>query len=67
MVTRTRKQIQRRLRQTEVQELISSYLAGDIVYELAETFRIHRQTVSAILERGGVSRRHRSMTPTSSN
>jgi DNA-binding CsgD family transcriptional regulator len=61
--SRTPKQVHRRLRPTEVGELIASYKNGSTVYELAEQFRIHRETVSALLERQGIPRRGRPLSP----
>ena len=49
----------RRLESGEIEALVEGYRAGDSVYELARKFRIHRGTVSAILERQGVPRRYR--------
>jgi hypothetical protein len=59
----TRKQIHRRLRPPEIDELAASYLAGATVYQLAEQFRIHRTTVSLLLERKRVPRRNRPLSP----
>jgi hypothetical protein len=55
----TPRQVQRRLRPAEVDELVSAYQAGSSVYELAKRHRIDRKTVSIILERQGVPRRYR--------
>jgi hypothetical protein len=55
---RPRRQVQHRLRDTEVCELIAAYEAGGSVYVLAKAFTIDRQTVSAILERHGIRRRY---------
>jgi IS30 family transposase len=41
----------------EVDELVGRYNQGETVRELAQTFRVHRATVSAQLERRGVARR----------
>jgi DNA-binding CsgD family transcriptional regulator len=49
----------RRLESGEIEALVEGYRAGNSVYELARQFRIHRGTVSAILERQGVPRRYR--------
>jgi DNA-directed RNA polymerase specialized sigma24 family protein len=57
----TRRQAQRRLRPAETQELAAAYLEGHTVYELAHQFRIHRDTVSKLLDRAEVPRRDRSV------
>jgi DNA-binding CsgD family transcriptional regulator len=56
------KQVQRRLRPAEIAELIAAYEAGASSYELAKQFRIHRHTVTQLLERQGVPRRYQSLT-----
>jgi len=61
--SRAKRQVHRRLREPEIDELVTSYLAGLTVYELARQFSIHRYTVSEILERRGVSRRYRKLSP----
>jgi hypothetical protein len=53
------KQIQRRLRPVEIEEVLVAYQSGTTVYELAERFRVHRVTVSHLLERHGVPTRYR--------
>jgi hypothetical protein len=60
----TRKQIHRRLRPPEIDALAASYLAGATVYQLAEQFRVHRTTVSLLLERKSAPRRNRPLSPT---
>jgi len=60
---RRAKQVHRRLREPEIVELVTSYLAGSTVYELADQFSIHRQTVAEILERRGVARRYKRLSP----
>ena len=55
----TKKQVQRRLRPKEIDDLVAAYQAGISVYELADHHRIHRATVSLLLERRGVPRRYR--------
>jgi|ERR1700722_3444742 len=52
-----RKQEQTRLEAEKASELIQLYQSGATVYELAETFSVHRQTVSAILKRNKVRMR----------
>jgi len=59
----TKKQIHRRLRPPEIVELVAGYKAGATVYQLAERFRIHRSTVSLLLERQRVPRRNRPLSP----
>jgi hypothetical protein len=46
-----------------VAELIRAYKEGATTYELARHYRLHRETVSKILERQAVPRRLQSMTP----
>jgi hypothetical protein len=60
---RTHRQVQRRLRSDEVEELLNRYGAGAKVGELATIFGIHRDTVSEILDRQGVVRRQRGIPP----
>jgi DNA-directed RNA polymerase specialized sigma24 family protein len=57
------RQVQRRLHEPEIDELVTSYLEGSTVYELAQQFSIHRHTVSEVLERREVSRRYRKLSP----
>jgi DNA-binding CsgD family transcriptional regulator len=44
--------------------LVIGYKTGSTVYQLAEQFRINRGTVSKLLEREGVPRRGRPLSPT---
>ena len=60
---RNKRQVHRRLRAPEIDDLVAGYLAGSTVYELAHQFSIHRQTVSEILRRRGISRRYRKLSP----
>jgi hypothetical protein len=60
---RAARQSQRRLRRPEIDELVAGYLPGSTVYELADGFSIHRHTVSEILERRGVARRYKKLSP----
>lgn len=54
----------RKLEPAEVEALVWRYREGATVYELAEEFGMHRQTVSAHLHREGVALRSRvRMTP----
>ena len=62
-ITRTIRQTQRRLRGPETSELVAGYQAGATVYDLADQFGVHRHTVSEILERRGVARRYRKLSP----
>jgi hypothetical protein len=59
----SRRQRKRHLRSDEVDELVAAYQAGATTYELATRHRVHRQTVTAILERRGVPIRYRSPSP----
>jgi site-specific DNA recombinase len=59
----TKKQIHRRLRRSEIDELLAGYKAGATVYQLAERFGIHRETVSLLLERERIPRRNRPLSP----
>jgi hypothetical protein len=63
-ISRTTRQTQRRLRGPEIDELVADYQAGATTYELAERFRMHRVTVSAILKRKGIALRARPLSPT---
>jgi transposase-like protein len=62
-ISRTHRQIQRRLRGNEIEQLVAGYQAGATVYELAEQFGVHRGTVSDVLERRGVARRFGPISP----
>ena len=44
-------------------ELVAAYQAGATVYEIAERLQINRKTVSVLLERQGVPRRGRPLSP----
>ena len=61
--TPTKKQVHRRLRDDQVDDLVAGYKRGNTVYQLADEFRINRETVSLILRRQGVAIRHRSLGP----
>jgi DNA invertase Pin-like site-specific DNA recombinase len=63
VTSRTPKAIHRRLRRAQVEELVIGYKTGSTVYQLAEQFRINRGTVSKLLEREGVPRRGRPLSP----
>lgn len=58
-----RKQVQRRLRDDQVDDLVAGYKRGFTVYQLADEFRINRETASLLLRRQGVAIRHRSLGP----
>jgi lambda repressor-like predicted transcriptional regulator len=60
---RTNRQVHRSLHDPEIDELVTSYLRGSTVYELAHQHSIHRQTVSEILERREVARRYQKLSP----
>jgi DNA-directed RNA polymerase specialized sigma24 family protein len=52
-----------RLEQVEIGQLRQQYVGGSTIRELAETFRVHRSTVTALLERGSVARRRKGLSP----
>ena len=58
-VSRPLRQVHRRLREDELDELAEAYLAGATLSELGERFRTHQATISSELERRGVARRYR--------
>jgi DNA invertase Pin-like site-specific DNA recombinase len=51
------RQHHRRLDDSEVEQLVAAYQAGSYVYELAEKFGCHRDTVSRRLKSRGVQMR----------
>ncbi len=53
----------RRLESDKVVQLVESYRAGRTVHELSDEFGIHRDTVSAALERAGIDRRYHQQVP----
>ncbi len=55
-ISRTKKQIQRRLSADHVDDLVAAFQGGAKVTELATAFGIHRDTVSQILNRAGIQR-----------
>jgi DNA-binding NarL/FixJ family response regulator len=57
------KQVHRRLDVSDEQLVIDAYLTGKTVYEVAEQFKIHRTTVSAIMQRHGVKLRRQPKRP----
>jgi transposase len=58
-----RQKAPRRLSREETEELVKAYRDGFTVYELATHFGIHRETVSGVLERSGVPRRRKPLSP----
>jgi hypothetical protein len=54
---RTSKQVQHRLEPTGLDRLKRAYESGATLRELAQEFRIHRETAADLLERVGVARR----------
>ena len=58
-ISKPTKQIQRRLRPAEIEELLVAYQSGGTLYELADRFRVQRATVCHVLERHGVPTRYR--------
>lgn len=54
--------VQRRLHKTEIADLVRQYRQGATVYELADSFGIHRTTVSDHLRRQCVRLRGHRMT-----
>lgn len=60
---RIARQVQHRLRPTQVEKLLADYRAGVGVNELATKYEVHRGTVGEILDRHGVARRNRGIAP----
>jgi DNA-binding CsgD family transcriptional regulator len=56
-----RRLVDRRLSERQLDELVAAYQAGSTVYDLAERFKIHRQTVSQHLHRLGVTMRNQGL------
>jgi hypothetical protein len=56
------RQSQTRLAPDEVTELVAGYRSGRTIYELANQFKIARQTVSEHLHRHGVTMRRQGLT-----
>lgn len=54
---------QRRLNEDEAAQLAALYREGASITELAQRFAVHRTTVSALLQRHGVSLRRTGLTP----
>jgi transposase len=51
------------MREPETEQVVTLYLAGSTVYELASQFGVHRHTGSETVERKGVSRRYQNLSP----
>jgi hypothetical protein len=58
-ISKTIKQVHRRLSQDQIDELVVAYRAGATLQELSDHFQIHRASISIILERHSVPRRYR--------
>jgi len=58
-----RHQIQRRLSTSESEELCRAYQSGKTIRELTSQFGIHKTTVTAVLDRAGIDRRIRTISP----
>jgi predicted DNA-binding protein YlxM (UPF0122 family) len=61
-VPRVTQRTARQLKEPEVQELVAAYEAGATLRQLAERFRITKQTVSNRLKREGITPRWRKLT-----
>lgn len=59
--TRTQRQVHRRLRDDQIDDLVEAYRHGFTIFQLADQFGINRGTVSLILRRRNVAIRHRSL------
>ena len=62
-IPRTPKQVHRRLRPDQVDQVVCLYLAGATLKELGKQFHVHRTTLSELLEWRGIQRRYGSLTP----
>ena len=60
---RTPKQVQRRLRPAEIEELVASYQAGGKVNDLAAHYQVNRNTVMGHIDRAGVRRHYPALLP----
>ena len=63
-ILQTHRQVQRKLNKVELDQLVTGYQSGATVYELAEQFGVHRNTVSASLKRQGEGLRYQPLSPT---
>ena len=61
--TRTPKQVQRRLRPAELEQLLDGYRKGIPLRDLTRQFDIHRNSIFPIVKRHGLRRRQPSLTP----
>jgi DNA-directed RNA polymerase specialized sigma24 family protein len=59
ILTKSPRQVQRRLSPDNEVLAVEAYLSGLTVYEVGEQFGIHRTTVSAIMQRHGAKMRRR--------
>ena len=59
--TRTIRQIQKRLRPDEVDQLVTDYTEGAKLADVALKFMINKSTASKLLESRGVTRRYRKL------
>ena len=57
-VPRTPRRVFRRLEPAQVDRMVAAYLCGGTLKEVAQQFRIHRTTVSQLLEQRGIQRRY---------
>jgi hypothetical protein len=62
-VPRTPRRVFRRLEPAQVDRVVDSYLCGATLKEVAQQFRIHRTTVSQLLEQRGIQRRYAPLSP----
>lgn len=60
--SRTPRKAQPRISSEGADRIVEGYTAGKTVYELADEFKCHRVTVSALLKRRGISLRRASPT-----
>ena len=57
------KQSHTRLDSQQIDDLVATYQSGSTIKELTAQFQVHHTTVSNVLERCGVPRRNRPLTP----
>jgi hypothetical protein len=60
---RKAKQVQRRLRTAEVEELVANYQAGGKVNDLAAHYQVNRNTIMGHVNRAGVRRHNPALLP----
>jgi hypothetical protein len=58
-ITRTIRQVHRRLLPAQIDELVACYQGGATLRELSEQFQIHRASISIVLDRQNVPGRYR--------